>query len=412
MFGTRWRMFRLLGIPVSVDLSWLIILGLLTFTFAYGFPTFARDYFPRAAEVQLSVFTYWIMGLITAIAFFACILLHELGHAAVARSRRMPVRGITLFLFGGVAEISDEPSSASDEFFMAIAGPAVTVVLAIICGLLSWFGYTAGWAPPVYLVLGYLAFVNIMVLVFNLIPAFPLDGGRVFRSILWGASGNLVRSTHWASIVGRVFAWLLIAWGVVLLFSGNLLAGIWTGLIGMFLNSAAQSAYQQILIRKALRGEPIRKFMNPHPVVVAPSLDLRTWVDDFVYRYHRKAFPVVENGHLEGLIETKSISDTPRAEWAHHTVNEVMRRDLKKITIPPNADALQALRKMQRTGMSRLLVGEGDHLDGILSLKDLMHFLNLKLELERDDGQTPDEIPMAEPVEEEDRDTDIPIRRG
>ena len=410
MFGTRLRLFRLLGIPVSVDLSWLMILALLTFTMASVFPPLAATYFPAAAP-ELSPVTYWIMGFVTAVTFFGCILLHEFGHTVVARSQRMPVRGITLFLFGGVAEIGEEPISASNEFLMAIAGPIVSLILAILCAFISWFGYQAGWAPAVVLVFGYLAFINAIVLVFNLIPAFPLDGGRVLRSILWAASGNLIRATYWASLAGRAFAWLLIACGVFRIFKGDWVGGIWTGLIGMFLNSAAHSAYEQILDRQALRGEPIRRFMNPHPVVVPPNLDLRTWVDDFVYRYHRKAFPVVSDGHLQGLIETQSLTDTPRAEWANHLVNEIMRRDLGNITIPSSADALQALRKMQRTGTSRLLVGEGDHLEGILSLKDLMHFLNLKLELEKDEGKPENEIMTVEPADNESQGKTASIRQ-
>lgn len=381
MFGTRWRILRLLGIPIAVDASWLIILALLTFSFAQQFPGLLNEYFPDIA-FSLSRYAYWVMGLITAVAFFVCILLHELGHAVVARSRGMAIRGITLFLFGGVAEIADEPPSAGTEFLMAIAGPVVSLILAVVFRVLANVGYHAGWVPSVVIVLRYLAFINALVLAFNLIPAFPLDGGRVFRSILWGTTGNLRRATYWASLAGQAFAWVLIACGVFLLFSGNVLGGIWSGLIGMFLNRAAQSSYQQVLLRQALGGEPVRRFMNPEPVVVAPSLDLRHWVEDFVYRYHRKAFPVASDGHLEGFVSTRALAAIPREEWDRHTVGEVMRRDLGPVTIAPEADALQALGKMQRAGTSRLLVTEGDHLIGIVSLKDLMKFFNTKIQLE------------------------------
>lgn len=381
MFGTRWRILRLRGIPISVDASWLIILALVTLTMANRFPLLLHGYFPETSTA-LPPYAYWIMGLITALAFFVCILLHEMGHAIVARARGMSIRGITLFLFGGVAEIGDEPPSAGTEFLMAIAGPVVSVLLAIVFGILTYAGYQAGWWPPVVIVLGYLAFINALVLAFNLIPAFPLDGGRVLRSILWGVTGNLRRSTYWASLAGQAFAWILIAWGVFQFFSSNWLGGIWTGLIGLFLSQAARSGYQQVLLRQALSGEPVRRFMNPEPVVVTPSLDLRHWVEDFVYRYHRKAFPVASNGHLEGFVSTSALAQYPRAEWDLHTVSEVMQHDLGPVTIAPEADALQALGKMQRTGSSRLLVTEGDHLLGIVSLKDLMRFLNTKMALE------------------------------
>ena len=241
-----------------------------------------------------------------------------------------------------------------------------------------------GWPPAVVLVLGYLAFINLLVLAFNLIPAFPLDGGRVLRSILWGVTGNLRRSTYLASRAGQAFAWLLILWGIVQFFSGNWLGGIWSGLIGLFLNGAAQGSYQQVLVRKALEGEHVRRFMNPQPIVVPPSLDLRHWVEDYVYHLHHKAFPVSANGHLEGLISTKALSKVPRGEWEQRTVGEVMQRDLAKLSVSPDADALVALEKMQR-GATRLLVTEGDRLVGILSLSDLLRFLSLKMELEGSD---------------------------
>lgn len=312
MFGRRWRLFRLCGIPVALDASWLIILALLTFSIASVFPALMHDFFGDAAPA-LPSWVYWLMGLIAAVAFFGCILLHELGHALVGRARGMPIRGITLFLFGGVAELEEEPPSAATEFLMAIAGPVVSVILGIGFALLTGIGYYGGWPPPVLMVLGYLASINLLVLAFNLIPAFPLDGGRVLRSILWATTGDLRRATLWASRAGQAFAWLLIFWGVGQFFAGNWLGGIWTGLIGLFLNNAAQGSYQQVLIRQALHGEPVRRFMNSDPITVPPSLDLLHWVEDFVYRYHHKAFPVVSDGHLEGCITTQALAGIPRA---------------------------------------------------------------------------------------------------
>ncbi len=318
-------------------------------------------------------------------------------------ARGIPIGGITLFLFGGVSELREEPTSAASEFLMAIAGPLVSLILGIGFVLVTWAGYVGGWPPAVVLVLGYLAFINLLVLAFNLVPAFPLDGGRVLRSIIWAVTGNLRRSTYLASRAGQAFAWLLMLWGIVQFFSGNWLGGIWSGLIGLFLNSAAQGSYQQVLVRKALEGEHVRRFMNPRPIVVPPSLDLRHWVEDYVYHLHHKAFPVASNGHLEGFISTQSLSKVPRAEWDRHTVAEVMDHDLKKLSVSPDADALVALETMQRTGMTRLLVTEGEHLVGILSLSDLLRFLSLKMELEGSDESDawaenpPAAPPRAEP---------------
>jgi Zn-dependent protease/CBS domain-containing protein len=385
MFGMRWRLFGLLGVPIFVDASWLIIFALLTLSFANGFPALLQEFFPESPHT-LAPYAYWIMGLVTAVAFFVCIVLHELGHAVVARSRGIPMRGITLFMFGGVAELREEPTSAASEFLMAVAGPIVSLVLALACGLLAGLAYVARWPDPIVIVLGYLAFINGMVLAFNLFPAFPLDGGRVLRSILWGATGNLRRATYWASRAGQGFAWFLIAWGVLRFFAGDWLGGIWLGLIGMFLNRAALSGYQQVLVKQALQGEPVRRFMNPDPIVVAPTLDLRHWVEDYVYRYHHRAFPVVSYGHVQGIITTQALAGVPREEWSECTVEEIMDKDLQANAIAANADALEALSKMQSTGSSRLLVTDGDHLLGILSLKDLLQFLDLKLELEGADN--------------------------
>jgi Zn-dependent protease/CBS domain-containing protein len=388
MFNNRWRLFRLLGIPISVDVSWLVILVLLTLSFAEEFPRVLHQYFPGQVSPPAPA-EYWLMGLITALAFFVCIVLHELGHALVARSRGMPIKGITLFLFGGVAELGDEPPTAGTEFVMAIAGPAVSAVLAVLFWVVAVFAYQQGWPHQVVIVLGYLATINVVVLLFNMIPAFPLDGGRVLRSILWGATGSVRQATRWASYAGRAFAWLLIAWGVLQLFAHNWVGGMWTVLIGIFLNGAARGGYQQVLIRQVLQGEPVRRFMNPNPVVVPPSIDLVHWVDDFVYRYHHRAFPVASDQHLKGFVTTEALGRIPRDEWPLHTVGEVMSSDLRGVTIGADADAMEALAKMQQTGTSRLLVTDGDRLLGLVSLRDLLRFLNLKLELESTDHHGP-----------------------
>lgn len=373
MFGARWRLFRLFGIPFYLDISWLVILALLTWTLTDSFSRQLPD---------LRATSYWTMGLIAAVSFFICIVLHEMGHALVARRLGMPVKGITLFMFGGVAELGGEPRTAMSEFAMAIAGPVVSVLLAILFWAGSFIGANSGWNPATVMVLEYLAVINVVVLGFNLVPAFPLDGGRVLRSILWGISGNLRQATYWASLAGQAFAWFLIAMGIIEVFAGHFLNGLWIGLIGLFLRSAAQGGYQQVLIKQALEGEKVRLFMNTEPIIVPPNLDLQHWVEDYVYRHHRKSFPVAANGHLEGLVTTRDLAKYPREEWNQHTVSELMRTDLNAVSIEPDAEALDALRKMERTGSSRLLVAEGNHLVGIVSLKDLMRLLKLKMGFE------------------------------
>lgn len=201
------------------------------------------------------------------------------------------------------------------------------------------------------------------------------------EAVVWG-KGDLRRATSWAALSGQVFGWFLISMGGLFFFAGQIPHGIWLVLIGLFLNSAARSSYEQVLMDRALRGEPVSRFMTREPIVVPPELDLGNWVDDFVYRHHRKVFPVVSHGHLVGTISTTALARYPRGDWDRHTVAEAMDKDVEGISIAPDAGALDALRRMQRAESSRLLVVDGARLVGIVSLKDLLDFLNLKLELE------------------------------
>jgi Zn-dependent protease/CBS domain-containing protein len=373
MFGHRMRLFRLFGIPLSVDASWLIVAALVTLTLHERF---------HIVQPSLPNPDLWLMAVVAALCFFACIVLHEFGHALAGRAQGIPFRGITLFLFGGVAELNGEPPSAKSEFIMAAAGPLVSLVLGVAFWVLAELGQQSGWPAQVWLVLDYLGLINLTVLVFNLVPAFPLDGGRILRSVLWGWTGNLRKATRWAAALGRGFGWLLIALGVMSFFAGDWVSGVWLGLIGMFLANAAQASYQQVVIRQALQGEPVARFMNTQPIVVPPTTDLRSWVEDYVYRHNRKAFPVASDGHLEGIVTTQALARFPREEWDRHTVAEAMQSELNGLRVAPQTDALDALERMQRSGSSRLLVMDGDRLVGIISLKDLLRFLNLKLELE------------------------------
>jgi Zn-dependent protease/CBS domain-containing protein len=377
MFRTRWKVFRLVGIPIYIDASWLIIATLLTLSLSGLFSQLIPEITPA-----LSLF--W--GLMTALGFFLCILLHELGHAVAAQRMQMPVRGITLFLFGGVAEMADEPPSPRKEFLMAVAGPAVSVVLAMTFWALSFAGQALDWFLPPVVAFSFLAYINTAVLLFNLVPAFPLDGGRVLRSALWAVTGNLRKATYRACQAGQAFAWVLIGLGILQVFAwGDFLGGMWMGLIGLFLNNAAQQSYQQVVLRQMLQGEPARRFMTPDPATVPPTLSLREWVEEHVYRQHHKAFPVVSDGRLEGFITTAALASIPRSEWDLHTVGEAMRQDVENFSVRPDTDALDVLQQMQRTGASQLLVVDHGRLEGIISIKDLLRFFELKLELESEE---------------------------
>jgi len=311
------------------------------------------------------------------------VIFHEFCHYLVARRLGLPMKGITLFIFGGVAEMGEEPASAKVEFLMAVAGPLSSFFIAAVFYLIYVQGLAAGWPLPVAGVIRYLAYINVLLAVFNLLPAFPLDGGRVLRSILWGAWNDLRRATRVSAVIGSACGIGLIALGILQFIGGNFIAGLWWFLIGMFIREAAQMSYQQLLVRNALAGEPVRRFMNPHPVTAPSSITVEQLVEDYIYKYHFKMFPVLDNGRLLGCITTRQIKEVPREKWSQVTIGELINRGPQENTISPGTDAIQALALMHQSGTSRLLVVEGGKLVGILTLRDLMQFLSLKVELEK-----------------------------
>ena len=374
MFGKRIKLFKLLGFEVRVDLSWVIIAILIAWSLSTGL-------FPFRFK-NLSVQTYWLMGIVGAVGLFLSIIIHEFCHSLVARKYGVPMKGITLFIFGGVAEMGDEPRTAKAEFIMAGVGPVSSIAIALVFyGIFTWG--KASFPPPVNGVIGYLAWINAILAGFNLVPAFPLDGGRMLRSALWGWKKNLRWATRVSANIGSTFGILLIILGALQVLTGNFIGGMWWFLIGMFLQGAAKASYQQLVTRKALEGEPVRRFMQKNPVTVAPSTSLERLVEDYIYQYHFKMFPVTEDtDKLIGCITTKQVKEIPREVWGTKTVVEVAAPCSAENTIEPGADSVQALTLMRKYNASRLLVAEGGHLVGIITLKDLMKFLALKVELD------------------------------
>jgi Zn-dependent protease/predicted transcriptional regulator len=374
MFGKRITLFRLLGFDIQIDLSWLFIALLITWTLA-------RDYFPYKFH-DLTKVSYWVMGVGGALGLFLSIVLHELGHSIVARKYGIPIKSITLFIFGGVAEMEGEPDTPSSEFRMAVAGPIISILIAAICYPLYLSGRRLGWPVQLTGVLFYLSWINGLLAVFNLVPAFPLDGGRLLRSILWGRKHNLRQATSTAASIGAAFGMGLIFLGILSVFQGNLVAGIWWFLIGMFLRGASRMSYQQVEIRKALEGEPIRRFMQTEAIVVPPSISVEDLVHDYIYKYHHEMFPVQRDSQLLGCVTIKQVKGIPREEWRQHSVQELMTPRSSENTISPEADAVHVLSLMTRSGNSRLMVMDRDRLVGVVTLKDLLRFLSLKLDLE------------------------------
>jgi Zn-dependent protease/CBS domain-containing protein len=378
VFGKRFPLFKLFGFQVKIELSWLLMAALIVWSLAVTeFPAQVGG-LPRAA--------YWWMGAAGALGLFGSIVVHEVSHSLVARRYGLPITGITLFIFGGVAEMDREPPNPQSEFRMALAGPVSSALLALVFWLLSLWGRTYGDAgivwPALTALVGYLASINGSLALFNILPAFPLDGGRVLRSILWGWRDDLRWATRLASRVGSAFGYLLVGLGVLSLFLGRFSGGLWLIVIGMFLNNAARSSYQQLAMRQALEGEPVRRFMTASPVTVPPTLSVRDLVEQYVYEYHFKTYPVVQDGELMGCVSTRAIQQVPREQWTERTVVSLVTQCSLDNTIAPTADAMEALSKMSRTRNSRLMVVEDSQLVGMIALKDLLSFLSLKLKLE------------------------------
>ena len=361
---------RILGIPIRLDYSWFLIFALVAWTLAVG-------YFPAEFSNRPAV-EYWVVGVVAAIMFFASVVLHELGHSVVAIRNKIPVSSINLFVFGGVSQIETEPSSAKVEFLMAIVGPLVSFALAGIFGLLQ-----LAFAPfaPLLAMAKYLTYINAALGVFNLIPGFPLDGGRVFRSIVWGATHNLPRATTIAGNLGRFIGFLLVLFGVYQVIGGNLINGLWIGFIGWFLESAAASQVQQQRIQDLLAGRTVSQAMTCKYVAIPPDITVQQLVDTHILGSGQRSFVVEEGGRVAGLLTMHSIRQTPRSEWPTTPAAQVMiPLALVKWTWP-EAELWTAMEQMNRDGVNQLPVMTDGQILGMLCREDIITYLHNLREL-------------------------------
>lgn len=381
MFRNSITLFRLFGFRVGVDASWLLLAVLVVWSLAVG-------YFPWVAPGHAAR-TYWLMGVAGLIGLAFSIVFHELAHALVARRYHMPIRGITLFIFGGVAEMEEEPTSAKAEFWMALAGPAMSFLVAAVFWLAA--SAFAGPAPPAgelpvlapsVAVLAYLAFINGVLAVFNLVPAFPLDGGRILRAALWGWRGDILWATRVAASAGSLFGFALIVLGLFTAITGNVIGGVWWFVIGLFVRAAAAGHLQHQTHRSVLAGVPVARFMRRDLVTVPPDLPLDRLVRDYALRHYYKEFPVTRDGKLVGCAGLAAIKALGEADLSRLTVTSIMHACDDDNTVGPDADSAGALAQMQRTGKTRLLVVHDGELVGILALRDLLNFLAIRTDLE------------------------------
>lgn len=366
------------GFEIRIDLSWLLIFFLILWTLSANiFPANAPGY---------SGWVYFLMGITGTVFFFVSLILHELSHSVVARSKGIPVEGITLFIFGGVSRTRMDAETPGDEFQIAVVGPLMSLALAALFSLIWYVGQNVGFSPAINGVTAYLAWINTLLAAFNLLPGFPLDGGRLFRSIVWKFTGNLRKATRVASIGGRVLGYGLIFLGFWQLFSPapNFIGGLWFILIGWFLNTAAEASYQDLLVRTMLEGSHVRDVMTLDPETVPSDLNLQALMDQYFFNRNYQSFPVMEGDRPIGLVTLKQVKNISRDEWGRYTVRDIMMPIDRGITVRPEEDMSTVLEQMRETDSRRLLVVRNSHLEGILSVTDLANWLQRKREFGED----------------------------
>lgn len=357
------RLGRLFGIPLEINLSWLIVFVLVTISLGFGF-------FPSRIQ-GLPGFVYLVMAILTALAFFFSIVLHELAHSMVARAGGVHVDRITLFLLGGVSQMDREPKTAGREFVMAFAGPGMSFVIAFVGFVVAYIAIALGAPPAVYFPLQYLWWVNLIVGVFNLLPGFPLDGGRVLRSILWGATGDLSKATRWAARVGQAIGWGMVAIAVVGVVMGGV-GLIWFGLIGWFIASLAGQAHRQQQAKDALAQVSVRSAMTPHPEMVPGSISVESLAHDFFLGGRHTRYPVLHGGHVIGLVTLPDVKRQPRDSWTSLLVADVAEQDLPALTVGADESLDAAFDRLAGDTPGALLVVDQGRLIGIVTRADLL----------------------------------------
>lgn len=382
-----WRISRIMGIDIGIDASWFIIAFLLIYTL--GFVEFPHELHPRSFIPRADVISV-ALGIAACLLLFGSVLAHELSHSWMAIQRGIPVTRITLFIFGGVAQIAKEPDRPATEFLIAIMGPLMSLALAAVFGA-AWLWlrvvdsmqFLGVSLAPLILLSSFLAQINGQLALFNLAPGFPLDGGRVFRAILWGASHNLRRATWWATRVGQAIALILIGIGAWLFFSEFNAGGIWFALIGFFLWSAAGEGYRQTVLMETLRGVTVSQLMTREIETVPPDLALAEFVDHYLLPKREQTFAVCDNYGFQGAISLENIKRVPRSEWGLRRVRDVMTPRAALGSLSSDQTAAAAMTKLSDGDVTELPVLDAGQLTGFIGRAELSRFLHLKSELER-----------------------------
>ena len=370
MNGPKIRLGKLLGITFQIDPTWFVVFTLITLSLT---SRFAEEY------PHWTTLTYWIVGIVTSILFFVSVVLHELAHSAVAISNGIPVRSITLFIFGGVAQISREANLPLTEFLVAAAGPAASIMISVFFAGLWLLG--KGSSEVVAALGKWLAQINLTLALFNLIPGFPLDGGRILRSIIWALSGNFGTATRAASTLGKLVAYVFIIMGVVIGLRGNFINGLWIGFIGWFLLNAAQQSFQQVILRESLSGIKANDMMTRDCPRIHQGITVAQFIEDFLLRTGQHCFLVMDQDLLLGIITLREVNKTPRDRWDQVRVEEVMLPLQQLKWVSPDQDIVKILEYMDREDINQVPVVEEGRLLGMVGRQEILRLLQRRLEL-------------------------------
>ena len=368
------RIGRIAGIDIRVHWSWFAIFFLLTWWLAEGFYS---DVYEDWTAAQA-----WTASVITTLVFFSSVLLHELSHSLMAKRLGLPVSSITLFIFGGVSSLTEEPSSAKQEFQVAIVGPLTSLALGGVFGLIALGGWLlASGDSPVTAIAEYLAFINIAVSVFNMLPGFPLDGGRVLRSALWAQGRSMLRATRLASTAGTVISFVLIAVGVLSVLAGSFIGGVWFIVIGWFLRNASEASYRQLLFRQTLEGTKVGETLNRTYHGAPPDIFLNQLVNEYMLGYSQRCVPILVTDDLLGLVTMSDLKRVPADEWATTSAYRAMTPAAKLHVVGPEDDLTHALEVMAVNDVHQLPVLERRSFLGFVTRADVLRLIQIRSEL-------------------------------
>lgn len=370
MFKNAVDLFDIFGFKVKADPSWLLIAALIVWSLS-------TSYFPVTLE-GYSQGTYISMSIIAMLGLFASLIFHELSHSLVARRFDLKVGGITLFLFGGVAELEQEPRDPKSEFWIAIAGPLSSYFLAAVAFIFVAIMGSDRAQTPLYAVMSYLGLINIVLATFNLFPAFPLDGGRVFRAALWHFKGDLMSATRIASQAGSFFGIALIILGVMSIFTDAGIGGLWQILIGFFILSASRGSYEQLLLKTALKDQTVRTAMSAAPKTADVNETVEDVVNKIMLKHNIRFVPVLDGDRLLGFIDLPRIQQIDRQDWPSTRLEDVYIASDDSNTVPPDLPTEELFQKMSAGGQRKFLIAEKGHLLGVIALADLMTYLALR----------------------------------